>query len=254
MKHGRTPMWTALALLAACAAIGRAADPDAQPIRVLIVTGNDYPGHLWKETTPAVRKILEQDPRMIVRVIEDPEFLASPALDPYDVVVLNYMNWESPDPSRRAADSLQRFVQAGKGLVLLHFSCGAWKDWPEFAHLAGRVWDRVNTHDPHGPFRVDIVQQDHPVTRGMQSFETVDELYFCLTGDQPVTVLATAHSQVKNADFPMAFVFQYGKGRVFHTPLGHDVQALTLPGPAELIRRGCAWTAGRDPIPTPREP
>ena len=52
------------------------ASPDK--IRVLLVTGNDYPGHEWKLTTPAVRQILEQDPRMIVRIVEDPEFLASP--------------------------------------------------------------------------------------------------------------------------------------------------------------------------------
>lgn len=247
MKLNQTICSATLLLLSTWAVTAQAADP--AKIRVLIVTGNDYPGHVWKETTPAVRQVLEQDPRMTVRVIEDPEFLASAALDQYDLVVLNYMNWESPEPSRAAAESLQRFVQSGKGLVLLHFSCGAWPNWPEFANLAGRVWDKVQTHDPHGTFRVDIVNPDHPVTRGMSSFETVDELYYCLAGDRPITVLATAHSKDKNADFPMAFVFDYGKGRVFHTPLGHDVQAFTLPGPAELIRRGCAWAAGQPPVP-----
>ena len=215
-------------------------------IRVLLVTGNDYPGHEWKLTTPAVRQILEQDPRMIVRIVEDPEFLASPALDQYDVVVLNYMNWESPDPSEAAAKSLQQFVQQGKGLVLLHFSCGAWSGWPEFANLAGRIWDKVNSHDPRGPFQVDITTQDHPVTRGLAAFQTDDELYICLAGDRPVTLLATAKSKVTGKDHPMAFVFEYGRGRVFHTPLGHDVKAFTMTGPAELIRRGCAWAAGRE--------
>jgi uncharacterized protein len=246
MNCARAIGWAMLAAAAGCAAVAQA--DDAAKIRVLIVTGNDYPGHLWKETTPAVRQVLEKDPRMIVRIIEDPEFLASPALDQYDIVVLNYMNWESPDPSRAAAENLQRFVQGGKGLVLLHFSCGAWKDWPEFANLAGRIYDQVNTHDPYGKFRVDIVNHEHPVTRGLESFETVDELYICLTGQRPVTVLATAHSKVKDADFPMAFVFEYGKGRVFHTPLGHDVQAFTPP--AELLRRGCAWAAGQNPVPS----
>ena len=162
MNRGKTIGWTILFLLAGCVAMGRAADPGK--IRVLIVTGNDYPGHVWKETTPAVRQILEQDPRMVVRVIEDPEFLASPALDQYDVVVLNYMNWESPDPSRGASENLQRFVQEGKGLVLLHFSCGAWGGWPEFQNLAGRCGTR-STRTTRGPFRVDVVNQDHPVTR-----------------------------------------------------------------------------------------
>jgi type 1 glutamine amidotransferase len=45
----------------------------------------------------------------------------------------------------------------------------------------------------------------------------------------------------------MAFAFEYGKGRVFHTPLGHDVRAIEIPGTAELLRRGCLWAAGRKP-------
>jgi uncharacterized protein len=52
-----------------------------------------------------------------------------------------------------------------------------------------------------------------------------------------------ARSKMTGKDHPMAFVLEYGKGRVFHTPLGHDVRAIELPGVAELIRRGCLWTA-----------
>lgn len=52
----------------------------------------------------------------------------------------------------------------------------------------------------------------------------------------------------------MAFVLDYGKGRVFHTPLGHDARAIRIPGTAELIRRGTAWAAGAatDVAPTER--
>ena len=77
----------------------------------------------------------------------------------------------------------------------------------------------------------------------MPDFQADDELYICLTGERPVEILATAHSKITNKDHPMAFVSEYGKGRVFHTPLGHDVRAIEMPGVAELIRRGCLWTA-----------
>jgi type 1 glutamine amidotransferase len=93
---------------------------------------------------------------------------------------------------------------------------------------------------------VDITTQDHPVTQGLAAFEADDELYTCLAGDRPITVLATAKSKATGKDHPMAFVFDYGQGRVFHTPLGHDVKAFTMVGPAELIRRGCAWAAHRE--------
>jgi type 1 glutamine amidotransferase len=84
----------------------------------------------------------------------------------------------------------------------------------------------------------------------MQAFETDDELYTCLAGDRPVEVLATARSKVDGKVYPMAFVLNYGKGRVFHTALGHDVKAITNPNVAELFRRGCAWAAGLTVVPS----
>jgi type 1 glutamine amidotransferase len=134
--------------------------------------------------------------------------------------------------------------------MLVHFACGAWQDWPEFRNLAGRAWDpKLRPHDPRGPFRVEIADPDHPVTKGLQPFETDDELYTCLAGERPIQVVATARSKVDGKDYPMAFVLDYGKGRVFHTVLGHDVKAITNSAVPELLRRGCAWSAGLPPAP-----
>ena len=131
---------------------------------------------------------------------------------------------------------------------MVHFACGAFQEWPEFVELAGRVWDpKLRGHDPHGKFNVKITGEEHPVTKGMTGFETVDELYTCLTGKIPVKVLATARSKVDGKDYPMAFVLNYGKGRVLHSVLGHDVQALANPDVARLFRRACAWCARLEP-------
>lgn len=216
-------------------------------IRVLIVTGEDYEGHLWRETTPTVRKALEQDKRFDVRVVEDPDFLVSPTIANYDVIFLHFKNYPPLPHATAAQENLANLVKRGKGLVLFHFACGAFEDWPEFANLAGRVWDRKTGHDPRGPFAVNIIEPQHPIMQGLQDFQADDELYTCLVGDRPVHVLATARSKITGNDHPMAFVFEYGKGRVFHTPLGHDPRAIEMPGVAELIRRGCLWTANRLP-------
>ena len=53
-------------------------------------------------------------------------------------------------------------------------------------------------------------------------------------------------SKITKRDHPMAFVHSYGKGRVFQTPLGHDVKALRSGRTLELIRRGTLWVAGLD--------
>jgi type 1 glutamine amidotransferase len=132
--------------------------------------------------------------------------------------------------------------------VLVHFACGAFQGWPEFAKIAGRAWDpKLRGHDPHGKFTVEIAKPDHPITRGLKPFETIDELYTCLAGDAPIEVLATAKSKVDQKDYPMAFVLRYGKGRVFHCVLGHDARALSGDAVQELYRRGTAWTVGLPP-------
>ncbi len=229
-------------------------EPPPEGTRVLIVTGIDYPGHPWKQTAPALQKLLEADPRLKVRIAEDPNSLASPLLKQWDVVILHFMDWETPGPGPAARENLRQFVAGGKGLMLTHFACGAWdnNEWPEFKSLAGRVWFGANggrQHDPHGKFTVEIADAEHPVTKGLAPFETLDELYTCLTGEASIRVLAQAKSKVDGKHYPMAFVLDYGQGRVFHTVLGHDARAYAASGVGELLRRGCAWVAGKPPTP-----
>lgn len=247
--------WT-LAVLLSLASCGGAAEPatavqtPSGRAKILVLTGNEYPGHKWRETAPLIAKFLMVDPRLATEVNADPSLLASPDLARYDAIVLNYLNWKCPDPGEKAREGLKRFVEGGKGLVIVHNACAAFGDWPEFKEIAGRAWNpkRVHGHDPQGPFRVEITGVEHPITKGLKPFETTDELYTCLFPDgRPVEILARATSKVEHKDHPMALVNQYGKGRVFLCVLGHDVQALRVEGTQELYRRGTAWAAGLPP-------
>lgn len=231
------------------------AGAEAKPgeVRVLIVTGIDYPGHKWRETTPVLVEALTHDARLRVDVLEDPYRLDTTDLSPYRAIFLHFMNWEKPDPNDQAKENLRSFVERGGGMVMIHFACGAFQDWPEFQNLAGRIYDRTNTHDPRGPFTVEITKTSHAITRGMTSFGVDDELYICLAGEKPIDVLATARSKVTQRDHPMAFVHSYGKGRVFQTPLGHDVKALRSGRTLELIRGGTLWVAGLENDSRPKE-
>jgi uncharacterized protein len=223
-----------------------AAAPSAK--RVLLLTGEDYPGHKWQETTPVLRAQLAQDARLDIHVVEDLKFLRSPQLHDFAAIVIHFKNYDPAVPGPEGQANLARFVHQGGGAVLVHFACGAFQEWPEFVKLAGRVWDpKLRGHDPHGTFRVDIVDPQHPITQGLASFEVTDELYTCLAGDTPISLLATSVSKVDQKAYPIAFVLSYGQGRVFHCPLGHDVRAFNTPGVGELFRRGTAWAAGLSP-------
>jgi type 1 glutamine amidotransferase len=224
---------------------------DRKPARrILIMTGEDYPGHKWKETTPVLKGQIAKDPRLAVDVAEDLTFLRSPRLHDYDAVVVHFKNYDPEVPGRSGFDNLAQFVERGGGVVLVHFACGAFQEFKDdFAKIAGRAWNpKMRGHDPRGEFQVDIVDDDHAVTQGMESFKTNDELYTCLDGDAPIRILARAQSKVDHKPYPMAFVLEYGKGRVFHCPLGHDVKAFNVPAAGELFRRGTAWVAGLDPV------
>jgi type 1 glutamine amidotransferase len=217
--------------------------------RILLVTGLEYPGHPWRQTAPALAEALEKDARIQVQIIENAHALTNLDLTPFKAIVLNYMNWEQPSPGDKARENLRKFVANGGGFALVHFACGAWQDWPEFRNLAGRAWNpKLRGHDPRGKFAVNITAAKHPITAGLKDFETDDELYTCLDGERPIEIIAKATSKVDQKDYPMAFVLNYEKGRVFHCVLGHDLKAISFPEVFELYRRGVAWSAGLAPV------
>lgn len=214
--------------------------------RVVILTGDDHPAHLWRLTGPEFASTLRADPRLEVTITESPSLLDSPALSAYDVVFLHFKNYQNRLPtSSRLWENLDGYIRNGGGLVVAHFGCGAMQEWNGFANIAGRVWDpKLRAHDPHGEFHVRILPNQHPATTQLKDFTTIDELYTCLAGDTDIRILAEATSKVDHKDYPMAFALEPGKGRVFHCTLGHDLQSLKGDGPRRLYLQGTLWAAG----------
>jgi type 1 glutamine amidotransferase len=228
-----------------------------EPIRALIVTGHNHPAHDWRRVTQALITVLEQDPRMVVHVTEQPEDLATARIVDYDLLVMNYSSWDRPGLSAAARQSFANYVNRGGGLAVIHFANGSFTDtlpnkdadWPEYrTRLVRRIWvhgQGQSGHDAYGPFRVSLTEagKAHPITAGLADFDTIDELYYRQVGDLPITSLAVATSKDTKADEPMAWAYQYGEGNVFQTVLGHSDVSIRKAG--ALIRRGTVWAAKR---------
>jgi type 1 glutamine amidotransferase len=216
-----------------------------RPKRAVIVTGeNSYNGHVWKETSAEIKNILDAGKDFAEVVIQaDPNFIASDEFLTFDVAIFDFRNQNPLAQEEKVEANLLKFLAQPKGLVTVHWANGAFPYWPEFVNIVGRAQQSV--HDPRGPFTVKIVSPNHPITREMKDYDTDDELFWdTKIGNRTITPVVVATSKVHFADFPMAFEMQYNRARVFNTTMGHDVKALKVPGTAELIRRGAAWSAG----------
>jgi uncharacterized protein len=233
--------------LIAATVSGQTTTKPAQPAkaRVLIVTGRDVPPHPWRETTPVLREALEKGGFEVV-VSEEPLVLESSALAGYDVILLNYFNWQRPGLTEKAKTNLLDYVRGGKGLVSFHFSASAFGDWPEYRNLIGRIWTKGSGHNPRGPFDVKVADKDHYITQGTSDFKADDELYSKLVGDAPIHVLIEGYSDWSKRVEPLAWTLPYGKGRVFNIVLGHDAAACRNPDFARLLVRGTEWVLRGD--------
>ena len=217
---------------------------DNDPVRVLIVTGVDYPGHPWRTQAIELRKAFQASPHIEVRLAEDIEVLGTDLIFDYDVLMLNFKNYDPLKREDAAKNNLTRFIREGGGLMYFHFTGGAFEGWPEYQQIAGRVWNpEFRAHDPYQEFIVTIVQKEHPIMQGIADFRITDELYTCLDGQREIEVLAEAKSSVDNKMYPMAFIFTEGKGRGFHTVLGHDGKAFNAPELTTMMQNAAIWCA-----------
>jgi putative membrane-bound dehydrogenase-like protein len=163
-----------------------------------------------------------------------------------DVVILsvNAPKWATPDLRKALFD----FVAAGKGVVLLH--PGMWynfNDWPEFNRVLAGGGSRG--HDSLGEFTVNVVNKEHPITRGVTaSFKITDELYYMTpdTNGTPIEVLAeTSPSKKFQKPHPSVFVVKHPQARIAGIALGHDARAHDLPEYQKLLVNAANWAAGK---------
>jgi type 1 glutamine amidotransferase len=247
----------------------------APAIKVLIIDGQN--NHKWEVTTPILKKDLESTGKFQVDVATSPPKGADmsgfkPNFSAYRVVLSNYNGDAWPKETQTA---FEQFVGNGGGFVCYHAADNAFADWPAYNEMIGvggwggrteknGAYVRFKAgefsqeakpgpsghHGKRHPFQVMIRNPLHPVTKGLPQIwmHAEDELYDSLRGPGGnMHVLATALSDPDTGgtgeNEPMLMALTFGRGRVFHTTLGHDEVAMACVGFIVTLQRGTEWAA-----------
>jgi uncharacterized protein len=251
------------------------------PFRTLILTGQN--NHNWQASSPILKQILDQTGLFQSDIVVSPkekEDMSSflPDFTKYQLVILDYNGDSWPEATNAA---FLKFVKNGGGVVVYHAADNAFAGWKEFNQIIGLGgWgDRTEKNGPyvyykdgkrfvdnspgkggtHGKrtaYKVTDRVTDHPITKGLppEWMHAEDELYGLLRGPaENMTILSTAWSDPSTGgtgrEEPVLMTIQYGKGRIFHTVLGHcgngdkEFPAMECAGFIVTYQRGAEWAA-----------
>jgi uncharacterized protein len=171
-------------------------------------------------------------------------------LSGYDLIILGWNNaLTTEDLSDSQEDHLMAAVEAGTGVAAWHGAAAAFRSSLRYhlmlggdflAHPAGEGY-------PH-PYEVNVTDRDHPVSRGVNDFAVASEQYY-MSVDPNITVLAETtftgehFAWLDGTRSPVAWVRQWGDGRVFYHSIGHAPEDLVGEDVRRLTKQGIAWAA-----------
>jgi len=238
------------------------------PIRAVLVCGGRF--HDFDFARLELLKLLAEDDD--VRVGVAPDYRDADAIAASDLLVTYTCDVR---PSEEEQRTLRQWVEDGGRWLALHATSAAIELQPDglvdtppvFPLLAETLGNRFVSHPPLGSFRVEVSDPSHPVTQGIEPFETEDELYLCEYHGPLTPLLEACYGGTPRGyvarEWPeerrvIAYIKELGRGGVLYLTLGHcagrwDMRPLFDEFPRrdrgswrldvyyELLRRGLAW-------------
>ncbi len=211
---------------------------DEKPIRVLYLHAKhgDDKGKMLEELFAKVGGF------QLVRE-DNPAKLADLKREDYDVLLY----YGGPKSSEATDRAVEKFVDAGGGVVALHHASAAGsKSWTQLlgARFAG--------HPAITELTVLIADDRHPITAGLKEFKITDEPYKHTLANVQRHVLARFKDRpgdkdpkAATANMDIVWTREVGKGRVVYCALGHGKAAWGNPAWQKLVAQAVCWAAGK---------
>jgi hypothetical protein len=148
--------------------------------------------------------------------------------------------WITPEQGKAVKD----FVQGGGSALFYHNTTYISPHNQDFRDVIGAV---TLEHPPLRPFKVKIVNHDHPITRGVSDFVVTDEQHFEKFEKDPKYVLMQSVNEdgqtwrELGTSSVAGWAYDYGKGRVCYLAPGHTIPALWNPEYVKIQQNAAKW-------------
>jgi type 1 glutamine amidotransferase len=146
--------------------------------------------------------------------------------------------------SEEQGTAIKEFVNAGNGLYALHDSSHISLSCKNYREVMGGAFIG---HPPLRPFRVRPTENKHPITEGITAFMVNDEQHYVAYDKDPKYVLLQAENidglpfQTLGTRSISAWAYDFGRGRVVFTAVGHTNHAMWAPQYLEIQKRAVRW-------------
>ena len=179
-------------------------------------------------------------------------YLGPDAYTDYEAKLENADDFPAPKPvfwmKQEQGQAVKDFVSNGGGFYPLHNSshisltCKPYRDVMGGAYVG---------HPPQRPFQVHATANAHPITAGLGPFMVNDEQHYVDYDKDPRNLILESENidgltyetggRKLGTKSPAGWAYDYGKGRVVFTAVGHTIHAMWNPTYLEIQRRAVRW-------------
>jgi hypothetical protein len=154
------------------------------------------------------------------------------------------VGWMTPEQGR----GIKQWVQEGGSLWAFHNNSQASIMNKDYRDVEGAIYVG---HPAIRPFKVKIVNPEHPITKGVKDFVVTDEQHYVVYDKDPKHVLArsvnengldfTDESGRRSNTCESVWAYEYGKGRVCFMAPGHMISVMWNPEYEKMQKNAVKW-------------